>query len=71
LDNICFSGQKDAAPVGVIFIIIAMIAGLFSLIKYKTSEFGVTNKRVIVKVGFISRNSLEVLLNKAEGVQVD
>ena len=68
---ICFSGGKDAAPVGVIFIMIAMIAGLVSLIKHKTSEFGVTNKRVIVKVGFISRNSLEVLLNKVEGIQVD
>jgi len=43
-----------------------MITGVISFIKYTTSEFGITNKRVIVKVGFISRNSLEVLLNKGE-----
>jgi uncharacterized membrane protein YdbT with pleckstrin-like domain len=55
---------------GVIVLIIAIIAGIASFIDYTTSEFGVTNKRVIVKVGFIRRNSLEVLLNKVEGIQV-
>ena len=66
----CGSGG-NAAPIGVLLIFIAMITGLISFIKYKTSEFGITNKRVIVKVGFISRNSLEVLLNKVEGIQVN
>lgn len=39
-------------------------------INYKTSEFAVTNKRVILKVGFIARTSVEILLLKVEGVQV-
>lgn len=42
-----------------------------ALITYATSEFGVTNKRVLVKVGFIRRNSIEILLNKVESIQVD
>ena len=34
------------------------------------SEFGVTNKRVIGKVGFIRRSSTELLLTRVEGIQV-
>ncbi|MCH7947447.1 MAG: PH domain-containing protein [candidate division Zixibacteria bacterium] len=56
---------------GGLLILIAFGTGMASLINYTTSEFGVTNKRVIVKVGFIRRNSLEVLLNKVEGIQVN
>jgi len=66
-----FSGGGDTAPVGVLFILIAIVTGIASFINYKTSEFGITNKRVIVKVGFIRTNSLEVLLNKVEGIQVN
>lgn len=68
---IFFSGGADIAPVGSLFILIAIVTGIASFINYKTSEFGITNKRVIVKVGFIRRNSLEVLLNKVEGIQVN
>jgi len=65
-----FSNGGDAAA-GGLFVLIAIVAGIASFINFKTSEFGVTNKRVIVKVGFIRRNSLEVLLNKVEGIQVN
>ncbi len=66
-----FSGGSDSAPIGVLFILIAIATSVSSFISYKTSEFGITNKRVIVKVGFIRRSSLEVLLNKVEGIQVN
>ena len=66
-----FSGGSDSAPIGALFILIAITTSISSFISYKTSEFGITNKRVIVKVGFIRRNSLEVLLNKVEGIQVN
>ena len=65
-----FSGGGETASVGGLFILISIITGIVSLINFKTSEFGITNKRVIVKVGFIRRNSIEVLLNKVEGIQV-
>lgn len=68
---ILFSGGGDTTTVGGIFILIAIITGIASFINYKTSEFGISNKRVIVKVGFIRRNSVEVLLNKVEGIQVN
>jgi uncharacterized membrane protein YdbT with pleckstrin-like domain len=36
-----------------------------------TSEFAVTNRRVIVKVGFISRRTIEINLSKVESVEVN
>ena len=60
----------DAAVIGPIFVLIAIIDGIGSVVTYKTSEFGITNKRVLAKVGFIRRNSLEILLTKIEGIQV-
>jgi uncharacterized membrane protein YdbT with pleckstrin-like domain len=61
----------EAKFVGMLFFFIALASGIGSYINRATSEFGITNKRVIVKVGFIRRNSLEVLLNKIESIQVD
>jgi uncharacterized membrane protein YdbT with pleckstrin-like domain len=66
-----FIGGGDTAVVGGIFILVAIIHSISSLITYKTSEFGITNKRVLAKIGFIRRNSLEVLLTKVEGIQVN
>jgi uncharacterized membrane protein YdbT with pleckstrin-like domain len=54
------------------YILIFTILILFSeFINYITSEFGLTNERIIVKTGFIRRNAFELLLKKVEGVQVD
>ena len=66
-----FSGGSDVAAAGGLFILLAILTGIASFINFTTSEFGITNKRVIVKVGFIRRNSIEVLLNKVEGIQVN
>jgi uncharacterized membrane protein YdbT with pleckstrin-like domain len=38
---------------------------------YTTSEFAVTNKRVIIKVGWIRRRTVETMLSKVEGINVD
>ena len=40
------------------------------LIKYFTSEYGVTNQRVLIKIGFIKRDTFELLLSKVESFQV-
>ena len=68
---IMFSSGGDAAAAGGGAIVIAILIGIASFINYSTSEFGITNKRVLAKVGFIRRNSLEVLLTKVEGIQVN
>jgi hypothetical protein len=40
-------------------------------IRYTSSEFAVTNKRVLSKLGFIERESDETLLSKVEAIAVD
>ena len=59
---------------GLIAAGVAFLAALFTaippFIERRTSEFAVTNKRVIVKVGWIQRRSLETLLSKIEAIEV-
>jgi uncharacterized membrane protein YdbT with pleckstrin-like domain len=54
-----------------IFLAAALIHALMIWINYLCAEFGVTNRRVIVKEGFIKRNTVEVFLKRVESVQVD
>jgi uncharacterized membrane protein YdbT with pleckstrin-like domain len=44
---------------------------LAPLIQQATSEFVITNKRIIIKIGLIARRTLEMNLNKIETVNVD
>ncbi len=41
------------------------------LIERWTSEFAITNKRLIIKTGLISRHTLEMSLSKVESINVD
>lgn len=56
-------------------LLLPVVIGLFFLlqayIRYKTTELAITTKRVIVKVGFIRRSTVEININKVESVQVD
>lgn len=45
--------------------------GLWPLIDRITSEFAVTNKRVIVKTGWVRRETLELNLSRVESLSVD
>lgn len=49
----------------------AIITFFDALIRYLTSEYGITNKRVLIKTGWIRRNSLELFLDKVEAIYVD
>jgi hypothetical protein len=57
--------------VGGIGIALGFLVGLRMFVEYKTSEFGVTNKRVIIKVGFFRRRTLELLLRQVEAISVE
>jgi uncharacterized membrane protein YdbT with pleckstrin-like domain len=56
---------------GALVLLAGLIVGLLATISYTTSEFALTDKRVLVKVGFVKRHSLELLLTKIEGIGVD
>jgi uncharacterized membrane protein YdbT with pleckstrin-like domain len=66
---------SDSAPlsyiVATIFFIIGLLMFFSRWITDKTSEFAVTNKRILVKVGFIRRTSLELLLRQIEMIGVE
>lgn len=51
-------------------LVFAAISMLGPLIEFATSEFGITNRRVILKVGFLWRKSTEIILMKVEAVEV-
>ena len=59
------------AIVGGIVIFFGLLVGLQAFIEYQTSEFGVTTKRVIIKVGFLRRRTLELLLRQVEAISVE
>jgi len=65
------AGGRFLLFVAGFFLLIAIIKAIESLVKYSSSEFGVTNQRVLLKTGFIRRRSLEVLLSKVEAIQVN
>jgi len=50
---------------------IGLLLAIPPAINYNSSEFAVTNKRVLSKTGFIQRESDETLLSKVEAVSVD
>jgi membrane protein YdbS with pleckstrin-like domain len=52
-------------------ILATLIKAIPAWIDRTTSEFAVTNKRVIIKVGWVRRRSLETLLSKVEGIEVN
>ncbi len=55
---------------GLLFIF-SIVLGLQGIIVMFTTEFAVTNRRVIAKTGFIRRHTLEMLLSKIESVAVN
>ena len=60
-------GPWIALGVGLIGLVLLVPPWIRSI----SSEFVVTNKRVLIKVGLIRRHSLELLLQKVEGIGVD
>ncbi len=62
------AGMVDVA--GILFVV-AVIHGIIVFINYISTEYGLTNQRVIVKEGIIKRETQEMFLKKIESIQVD
>jgi uncharacterized membrane protein YdbT with pleckstrin-like domain len=56
---------------GAAVLLVGVLMLVPPLIAYQTTELGVTNKRMIVKVGFVRRRTLELLLRQVEALSVD
>lgn len=66
-------GYAGRIALGVL--LIPLVVGLFLLawvwIQMRTVEMAITNKRLIIKSGLISRQTIELNLGKVESLQVD
>src|SRR5207248_7092002 len=74
---ICFivgasiSDSRLPVAIGVIFFLASAVTAAAAHIKRISSEFAITNRRVLIKVGLLGRHTLELLLQKVEGIGVD
>ena len=57
--------------VGAVVIGVGLLMAVPPWLERLTSEFGVTSKRVIIKVGLIQRRTLELLIRQVEAISVD
>jgi uncharacterized membrane protein YdbT with pleckstrin-like domain len=55
----------------ILVLLLSIIIGVQELVLILTTEFAVTNQRIIAKRGFIRRHTLEILLSKIESVAVN
>jgi uncharacterized membrane protein YdbT with pleckstrin-like domain len=56
---------------GGIALVAAALPILSAYVPFSASEFAVTDKRVIIKVGLVQRHTLETMLAKVEGIGVE
>jgi uncharacterized membrane protein YdbT with pleckstrin-like domain len=56
---------------GLVVLLIGVVMLVPPFVAYRTTELGVTNKRVIVKTGLVRRRTLELLLRQVEAISVD
>ena len=57
--------------IGGVVLLLGIVLAVPPFVKYKTSEFGVTNKRVVIKVGVIRRRTVELLSRQVEAISVE
>jgi len=64
-------GYSLTGVVSLALTVVGVVWGVRAYIYFETSEYGVTNRRVLIKIGWIKRVSLEIMLEQVEGVYVD
>jgi uncharacterized membrane protein YdbT with pleckstrin-like domain len=63
--------EPRIAQASVVVLLIGVVMLVPPFVAYRTTELGVTNKRVIVKTGLFRRRTLELLLRQVEAILVD
>ena len=76
---ICFSSldfKANAGPSpawligGLVSVLLVFTSSISNILYYISTELGVSNKRVLIKTGFIRRESVELMLEKVEHLHV-
>jgi uncharacterized membrane protein YdbT with pleckstrin-like domain len=55
---------------GAALIVAGIVAILMGMVRRNATEMAVTNRRVVIKTGLVSRKTIEMLLNKVESIEV-
>ena len=63
--------RSDLLIPGAVFLSVAAIVLISGIVRRNSTEIGVTNRRVIIKTGMLSRRSLEIMLPKVESIRID
>ena len=63
--------MRDSAIVGFFFLVFAGLLILLGYLIRKATEMAVTNKRIVIKTGLLSRKTFELLLSKVESIGVE
>jgi uncharacterized membrane protein YdbT with pleckstrin-like domain len=56
---------------GATLVVLGCVILLFAVVRRNSTEMAVTNKRVIIKVGFLTKRTIELFLAKVESVGVE
>jgi uncharacterized membrane protein YdbT with pleckstrin-like domain len=56
---------------GFVFVALGALFVFLGYLKKKSTEIAVTNKRVVIKTGLLSRRTFELLLSKIESIGVE
>jgi uncharacterized membrane protein YdbT with pleckstrin-like domain len=56
--------------VGVVIVLIGLLVGIWLWLERATTEIAVTDRRVILKTGLVSRRTVEINLTRVESVDV-
>ena len=56
---------------GAVLLLVGVLLWIAAYIQRRTSEFAVTNERIIVKVGILRRRTVEMLLRQVEALEVN
>jgi uncharacterized membrane protein YdbT with pleckstrin-like domain len=68
---LCFV-QKDPnfLYAGAVLVVVAGVVIAIATVKRKATEIAVTNRRVIIKTGWVHRRSVEIMLPKVESIGI-
>ena len=70
MENVIFRTYSIYNLIVAISFLYSFLKLLNRLIEYRTSEYTVTNRRVVMKSGVLNRTALELMLNRLEAVTV-
>lgn len=61
----------DSAVGWIILLFCAIPIGIIEAIRYSNNEFIITNQRIIANTGMFNTRSIEMLINKIEGLTIE